>query len=101
MNVFLAVVKTGFYSVEFYSVALVSILCSVISTFYYIRIIKILYFENNLIGNLFHPINTSKTTVLSFLLFSLPFLFFNPTLLYLLTYKISYLLLSIDCFLSW
>jgi NADH-quinone oxidoreductase subunit N len=46
MSVFLTVV-----GISFYFVALVSILFSVVSTFYYIRIIKILYFENLLLVN--------------------------------------------------
>ena len=54
MNIFLAVGKTGFYSTEFYAVALISVLCSIISTFYYIRIIKVLYFENFLVGKLYY-----------------------------------------------
>ncbi len=47
MNVFLSVV-----GISFYFIAFASIICSVASTFYYIRIIKVLYFENLLIGKL-------------------------------------------------
>lgn len=70
-----------------YLVALVSVLCSVVSTFYYIRIIKVLYFENVLVGKLYYPITSEKTILLSILTFLLIFLFINPTLLYLLCYK--------------
>jgi NADH-quinone oxidoreductase subunit N len=71
-----------------YFVAFVSVLFSVISTFYYIRIIKILYFENLLVGKLYYPIKSNKTFILSTLAFLLVFLFTNPTLLYLICYKV-------------
>ena len=83
MSVFLSVI-----GITFYFVGLISILFSVISTFYYIRLIKILYFENLLIGKLYYSINTEKTLILSVLIFLLVFLFLNPTLLYLFSYKI-------------
>jgi NADH-quinone oxidoreductase subunit N len=70
-----------------YFIALISILLSVISTFYYIRIIKIIYFENLLIGKLYYPIHSEKTLILSILILSLIFLFINPTLIYLFCYK--------------
>jgi NADH-quinone oxidoreductase subunit N len=83
MSVFLTVV-----GISFYFVALVSILFSVVSTFYYIRIIKILYFENTIVGRLYYPIETNKTLLLSILILLLIFLFSNPTLLYLLNHKV-------------
>lgn len=70
-------------------ISLLTILCSVVSTFYYIRIIKILYFENLLVGKLYHPITSEKTLVFSLLIFSLVFLFINPTILYLICLKVS------------
>ena len=83
MSVFLSII-----SISFYFIAFLSIIFSVASTFYYIRIIKILYFENLLIGKLYYPIKTLKTFVLSFLIFSLVYFFFNPTILYLINYKV-------------
>lgn len=82
LNVFLAVVGDFFYFVGF-----LSILCSVVSTFYYIRIIKVLYFENLLVGKLYYPIKTIKTVILGILIFLLIFFFVNPTILYLVNYK--------------
>lgn len=86
MNVFLSVVESSMFLV-----AVISILTSVISTFYYIRIVKILCFENNTVGCLYHPLPYTETFViiLSFLL--LIFLFINPTMLYLVSHKISLL----------
>jgi len=83
MSVFLSVV-----GISFYFIALVTILCSVVSTFYYIRIIKVLYFENLSAGKLYYPIETEKTIVLSVLTFLLLFLFVNPGFLYLINYKV-------------
>ena len=74
--------------VEYYVVALLSVLCSVVSTFYYIRIIKILYFENLLVGKLYYPIKTNKIIFLSAILFSLIFLFLNPTFIYLIIHNV-------------
>jgi NADH:ubiquinone oxidoreductase subunit 2 (subunit N) len=107
LGVFLSVMNSGFeiftdpfeifnrtpqeiFHVEFYFIALITILCSVVSTFYYIRIVKILYFENTLVGKLYYPISNRKILILSLLLFLLVFLFINPTFLYLfihLTFK--------------
>lgn len=83
MSVFLSVV-----GISFYVIALLSILFSVVSTFYYIRVIKILYFENTLVGKLYYSIENTKTLILSLLVFLLIFLFLNPTYLYLLNYKV-------------
>jgi len=88
MSIFLSVV-----GVSFYFISLISILFSVVSTFYYIRLIKILYFENLLVGKLYYAINTEKTFILSILVFGLIFLFLNPTILYLFSYKIVLLLI--------
>ena len=82
MGVFLSVLHT-----KYYFAALFAILCSVVSTFYYIRVIKVLYFENILVGKLYYPITSSKTILFSILIFSLLFLFVNPTFLYLTVYK--------------
>ena len=83
MGVFLSVLHA-----KYYFVALLAILCSVVSTFYYIRIIKILYFENLLVGKLYYPVLSAKTVLFSLLILSLLFLFTNPTFLYLLVYKV-------------
>jgi NADH-quinone oxidoreductase subunit N len=90
------IVKFGIFLVSIessmYFVALFSILFSVISTFYYIRIVKILYFEKSLIGKLYYPIKTNKPFFVNLLFYFLIFLFINPTLIYLFSYKISLLL---------
>jgi NADH-quinone oxidoreductase subunit N len=76
-----------------YSVALFSILFSVISTFYYLRIVKIVSFEPGTAGPLFHPINSMNVIVVVIMFYLFIFLFINPTMLYLVTYKITLLFL--------
>lgn len=86
IGVFLVVVKSSAYLV-----ATLSILFSVISTFYYIRFIKILYFENTLVGKLYLPITTQKSLLISTLALSLIILCMDPTIIYLLFYKATLL----------
>jgi NADH:ubiquinone oxidoreductase subunit 2 (subunit N) len=83
MSIFLSVIESSMYFA-----ALLSILFSVISAFYYIRIIKILYYEPTLVGKLYYPITTQKAFVTTLLFYSFFFFFFNPTALYLMSYKI-------------
>lgn len=89
-------VKIGVFLVSIeafmYFVAIISILCSVISTFYYIRIIKIMFFENFTAGKLYYPIKSHTSIIIVCVFYFLFFLFINPTLIYLFSYKIALLL---------
>lgn len=87
LGVFSTVIKSSAYLIS-----LVSILLTVISTFYYIRLIKVLYFENALVGKLYIPITTNKALLIAILSFSLILLCLDPTLIYLLFYKATLLL---------
>merc|ERR1712032_522622 len=77
-------IKLGVFSVvvnsSAYLISLVSIVLTVISTFYYIRLIKILYFENTLVGKLYMPINTQKSLLIAVLSLSLIILCMDPML---------------------
>ena len=88
-------VKLGIFATaiesSMYFVALVSIICSVIGTFYYLRLIKILYFEKLLTGKLYHPITTQNSILIAILFYFFLFMFVNPTALFLLSYKFSLL----------
>jgi NADH:ubiquinone oxidoreductase subunit 2 (subunit N) len=84
MSIFLSAIESSLYFA-----ALISILFSVISAFYYIRIIKILYYEPVLVGKLYYPITTQKAFVTTLLFYSFFFFFINPTALYLMSYKIG------------
>ena len=75
--------------VSIYYFSVINILFSVIATFYYLRITKIIFFENILVGNLYVTINSKKTFIINLLTFLLVFLFFNPMFLYLYSYKIT------------
>jgi NADH:ubiquinone oxidoreductase subunit 2 (subunit N) len=90
-------VKFGVFLVSIesslYFIALLSILCSVVSAFYYLRIVKIMYFEKSLAGKLYYPITSYKATTVVLTLFLFFGLFINPTLLYLFSYKLTLLML--------
>jgi len=75
--------------VSMYFFSVINILFSVIATFYYLRIIKIIFFENLLVGNLYETISSKKTFLINLLTFLLVFLFVSPMFLYLYSYKIT------------
>jgi NADH:ubiquinone oxidoreductase subunit 2 (subunit N) len=89
-------IKVGVFSVVVKSsaflVSIVSIVLSVISTFYYIRVIKVLYFENTLVGKLYVPITTQKALLISVLVLLLIIFCLDPMIVYLLFYKATFLL---------
>lgn len=84
MSVFKAL--TG---VSMYFFVIINILFSVIATFYYLRITKIIFFENTLVGNLYETINSKKTFLINIISFALLGLFISPMFLYLASYKIT------------
>lgn len=81
MGVFLILVNRYLYFV-----ALLSVLFSVVATFYYVRVIKVLYFESTIVGKLYYPLYKNKLAILSLLVFLLIFLFVQPNSLQLFTY---------------
>jgi NADH-quinone oxidoreductase subunit N len=88
IGLFLAAVEVHYYFISF-----LSVFCSVISTFYYIRVIKILYFEISvLVGKLYYPIKNQITFLLVLLVYFLIFFFIRPNLLFFISYKISFVL---------
>jgi len=88
-------IKLGVFSVvvksSAYLVSIISIVLTIISTFYYIRLIKVLYFENTLVGKLYVPITTQKALLISVLALSLIILCIDPMIVYLLFYKATFL----------
>ena len=79
--------------VSFYFAAFSIILASFISTFYYIRIVKVANFENGIVGKLYMPLQTKKLFILGYFMFLLIFFFFNPHSLHLMCFKSSFSLL--------
>ena len=75
--------------VSVYYFSVINILFSVIATFYYLRITKVIFFENILVGNLYSTIYSKKVFIVNLLTFLLIFLFFNPMFLYLYSYKMT------------
>lgn len=82
VSIFLSLTEASMYSI-----ALISILASVISTFFYIRILKVIFFENVLVGKLFYPTTSKDNIIRSLLFFSVLFLFISPTLPSFFAYK--------------
>ena len=84
ISIFLSLTETSMNCI-----ALISILASVVSTFFYLRILKVIFFENILIGKLFFPTNSKDSIIRSLLFFLILFLFINPILPNLFSYKTS------------
>lgn len=74
-------------SSNMFVLALVGVIASVISCFYYIRIIKIMYFEKSQTWCSFSRISKENGIILSFTLFFLLFFITYPSPLYLATHK--------------
>lgn len=73
-------------SSSLYLLAFVGVLASVISCFYYIRLIKIMYFENNLKHNLVQ-VSFENSIILAFVGLFLILFFIYPSPLFLWTHK--------------
>lgn len=78
LNIFLSIIESSMYFA-----AILSIICSVISTFYYIRLIKILYFESGIVGNLYLSISYTFSLILTLCFYLLIILFLNTNFIYL------------------
>lgn len=78
-----------------YFLVIVSIFCSVLSTFYYIRLVKILYFEKALTGRLYYPVDSGELIILVLCFWSFLLLFLNPNLLFLISHKFGLLFPSV------
>ena len=85
-NVFFAAIESFMYFAS-----ITAIFCSVISTFYYVRLIKIIYFENGIAGKLYKPINYTNSLIISSCSFLFIYLFINPNLFYFFYYYTSLL----------
>ena len=86
LSIFLVAIEKSLYTV-----ALISIVFSVISTFFYLRVVKVLFFEPVLVGRLYYPIKTQKSIIAAIFFYLFIYLFINPSILYLLSNKVSLL----------
>jgi proton-translocating NADH-quinone oxidoreductase chain N len=80
-------------SSSFYIGACIAVITSCISCFYYLRLIKIMYFEMNAPWLSFPQIDREKAVCISASLFALVFIFVYPTPFFLLAQKLA---LSLD-----
>jgi len=89
----------GFYSKAYlffaamssnlYVLAVIGVVCSVLSCFYYIRLVKIMYFEVPKNWCSFSRIPIENAITLAITLFFIMFFMFYPTPLHLITHKIA------------
>jgi len=94
----------GFYSKAYlffatmssglYALALIGVLTSVLSCFYYIRLVKIMYFEVPKAWCSYTQVPRENALTLGGSLFFILFLMFYPSPLHLITHKISLILCS-------
>jgi NADH-quinone oxidoreductase subunit N len=85
LGIFQSALNSGFFTIASFI-----ILTSVISTFYYIRLIKSAYFESSSKEWVFYsPVPAAQATVITLSFFGIVFLFYNPLLLNLLSYKMA------------
>ena len=85
-DIFQSALNSGFFSIASFI-----ILTSVVSTFYYIRLIKSAYFESSHTEWAFYaPLSANQGVVITLSFFGIIFLFYNPLLLNLLTYKMAF-----------
>lgn len=82
--VFFSAIKSSLYLVAFIVLA-----ASVISTYYYISVVKTIYFEKNKNWIFYNSVSKEKSIVLSVSLILLLFLFFNPNMLLLLSQQMA------------
>jgi NADH:ubiquinone oxidoreductase subunit 2 (subunit N) len=72
-----------------YLIAFIVLAVSVISTFYYISVVKTIYFEKGKNWILYQDVSKEMSVLLSISLFLMFFLFFNPNILLLCSQKMA------------
>jgi proton-translocating NADH-quinone oxidoreductase chain N len=76
-------------SSSLYLLAFIGVLTSVVSCFYYIRLIKIMYFEKPTKYIVYQPMDKEKSIIIGLTLFFLIFFFFYPSPLFLVAHKVA------------
>jgi NADH:ubiquinone oxidoreductase subunit 2 (subunit N) len=72
-----------------YLLAFIGIITSVISCFYYIRFVKIMYFDTPKTWILYKPMDREKSILLGITLFGITFFFLYPSPLFLVTHQMA------------
>jgi len=81
-------------SSQLYILAFIGILTSCISCFYYIRVIKIMYFEKPTFIHTYNTLSKEKAAILAITLFILVFFFLYPEPLFVHTHKLALLFVA-------
>ena len=81
-------------SSSLYGLAILGVLSSVVSCFYYIRLIKIMYFEAPSHAITFAPMDREKATLIGLTTMFIVFFFLCPHSVFLWTYKVAYMFLG-------
>nr|YP_009478077.1 NADH dehydrogenase subunit 2 [Anthoceros angustus]AVP12829.1 NADH dehydrogenase subunit 2 [Anthoceros angustus] len=74
---------------EAYSLAFIGIVTSVTSCFYYIRFVKIMYFDTPETWIIYKPMDREKSLLLAITLFSITSFFLYPSPLFLVTHEMA------------
>lgn len=82
--IFLAAIESSMYVL-----AIIGVLTSVIAAVYYIRLIKIMYFENTSNNVNYKTIDLNKSIILATTLFFILFFMVNPSYLLILTHELA------------
>jgi NADH-quinone oxidoreductase subunit N len=89
---FIAKILIFFSAIErsLYSLAIIGVLTSVLSAFYYLRFIKLIYFDNTIKSKFsLMPIDKEKSFILGFTVLFLIFLFLFPRPLFFYLHSLS------------
>jgi len=84
LNIFFCAIESSLYILSF-----LGVITSVLSAFYYLRFIKIIYFDNSKAWTLVDKINKDKSIFIGLSLFFLLFLFIFPSPLLILSHEIA------------
>jgi NADH-quinone oxidoreductase subunit N len=84
MEIFLSALSSSLFFVS-----IIAILSSVVASFYYIRLIKTMYFEKKRENSFVFPVTRACSLTISGAVFFLFYFFINPSLLLLLTQKMA------------
>jgi len=75
-----------------YTLAIIGVLTSCVGAYYYIRLIKIMFFEKTVTWNLYAPLDRSKSLLLAFTTLFIMFFFAYPNPLLIATHKMALVL---------
>jgi len=84
MEIFVSALGSSLFFASF-----IAILSSVVSSYYYIRLIKTVYFEKNNETSFIFPVSRSCSLIMGFSLFFLFYFFIDPSLLLLISQQMA------------